>query len=160
MKVINIDNNSSRTEDTRSSRGAKKIDDNLMVTAAESGIKEIEKELKNYYTPKGYILKAKRKGGTYIFETTLGTDKINKGDNLDIYSVKNEENPLTGDFETIEYVIAKGKVSDKSNEKRSWIVVKEGGPKVKLGDYIKVVYKKGMLDAFGAGKKFWNKASE
>ena len=160
LKVINIDNNSSRSEDTRSSKGAKVRDDNLMVVAAQHGIKEVEKEIKNHYSPKGYILRARKKGEVYIFETTLGIEKIKKGDNIDIYSAKNEKNPLTGEIETIESVVAKGKVSDKSNEKRSWIVVKEGGHKVRLGDYIKVVFKKGILDGLNILRKGYNKLVE
>ena len=160
IKVINFENNASRSEDTRSCDGAKDRDDNLMVVAAQHGIKEIEKELKSCFSPKGYILKARSKEGKYIFETTLGTNKIKKGDNIDIYSIKTEKNQRTGQDEQIASVIAKGKVSDKINEKRSWIVVKEGGHNVRGGDYVKVVFKKGALDVFNVIREYYGKFVE
>ncbi|MBW2738471.1 MAG: hypothetical protein JRE64_06375, partial [Deltaproteobacteria bacterium] len=57
-------------------------------------------------------------------------------------------------------VIAKGKVSDKINEKRSWIVVKEGGHNVKGGDYVKVVFKKGARDVFNVIREHYGKFVE
>ncbi|NIA10387.1 MAG: hypothetical protein GWP10_11835, partial [Nitrospiraceae bacterium] len=93
-----------------------------------------------------------RKDNIYIFETTLGRGRVKQGDRVAIYTSEIERNPLTKQKEISEWVVTNGIVSEHCGSSKSWILVKERGADVRLGDYIKVNYKKGIFDAIkGAG---------
>ena len=155
LGIINFEDNKTRSEDTQNSYSPKKRDDNLMFDATSDGIDQIKNEIQNFFTPKGYILRGRTDGKKFIFETTLGADKVKEGLDVDIYTIKIDKNPITNKIEKIESQIAKGKVSEKIDSNRSWIIVKQYGENIRVGDYIKVKFHKSILNQFkGMGSAF------
>ncbi|CAN2043747.1 conserved hypothetical protein [Candidatus Magnetomoraceae bacterium gMMP-1] len=163
LKVINFDDNAQRYEETRSSRTHRRRDDNLIIKAAKDAIIHQAKfDIINFFSPKGYILRARKKGSTYIFETTLGRDKVKQGDKVQIFTSKMDRHPLSGKYEKIETIVADGKVSEHTGNSRSWIIVnkQDNGVRVRVGDYVKVKIEKGFSDYLNEGIKTLNQLTQ
>ncbi|MDA7705114.1 hypothetical protein N8772_01370 [Rickettsiales bacterium] len=122
-------------------QGAKR-DDNLVRQATKKSIESISRKLKNIFAKKGYILEKRIHDKKAIFKISLGRkDGIKKGNKFDIIGKFEEENAITGDSEIENHILAKGKVSDKINDKSSWILIdKDDYNKVRLGDIIRIKY--------------------
>ena len=58
--------------------------------------------------------------------------------------------PITGNKNKTNknIIVAKGIVSDKIYDHRAWIVITKNLNKVKLGDHVKIIYKKDFLEKY------------
>ena len=149
VKTIEFNDNKSRREHSQFLQSAQQFDAGLINGAGRDAINAARIDLKNFFAPKGFILSKRSDGKKNLFQVTLGSQHgLRKGNNVNIYSIKSIPNPLTGEDETEEVVIAKGKVSEKLTANRAWIIVEDENPSnpVHLGDYMKVEYSKGTLD--------------
>ena len=139
--------NASRTEDTRREKKLE-TDNTLMAKATKDAIRQSRIKIMNYFAPKGFIQRGKRKEKDYIFQTTLGLGKIKEGDKVVIYHEQKEINPLTGKLETTIKEVANGVVSSESTNKYSWIIIDgDNGENVELGDFIQVKYESTLMDS-------------
>lgn len=135
--------------------GGKKVDgsdrdDSLVRKAGEDGINNAKVRLQNAFAKKGYILEKRNYKKKSIFKITLGSsDGIKQGDTFTIIGKYEVENPITGNSEVERKIIASGVVSDLINHKHSWILIKDPKKinKIRLGDTVKIKYKKGSFDA-------------
>lgn len=135
--------------------GGKKLDgssrdDTLVRKAGEDGIYNARISLKNAFAKKGYILEKRNYKNKSIFKITLGSsDGIKQGDKFDIIAKYEIENAITGDIEIERKIIASGVVSDLINHKHSWVLIKNSKKinRIRLGDIVKIKYKKGSFDS-------------
>jgi len=142
---------STHSEDVRGPHDIKPSNGSLERKAGTEAVHSASYDLRSFFTPKGYIFEMrKNKDGEIIVKTTLGSKfGVKEGDPVKIYTMEDVNNPLTGETTTTEVKIGKGVVSDKVTPAYSWVIVKEieDGRGIKLGDYIKVKYKKSWLDS-------------
>ena len=78
-----------------------------------------------------------------IFLINLGSsDGIKQDDKLQIFQKYSELNPLTGTEDAGIRVIGVGIIADKTEDLKTWIVVKDKktASKIRLGDIVKVTY--------------------
>ena len=112
--------------------------------------------LKNFFARKGYIYEKRVDGGDVILQITLGSKNgAKEGNKVEIYTIKENKNPLTDEVLLEETKIASAVITNKIRPNSSWIMVKDikKGEKIKMGDFIKIKYSKGLSDyANDAGK--------
>lgn len=157
LKTIELNDNKSRRENSRFLQKGQQFDAGLINGAARDAVYAARIELKNFFAPKGYIMEKRTDGSQSIFQVTIGRlHGLGQGDDVNIYTLASMTNPLTGENDIVESLIATGKVSEQITDTRAWIILDEEDPlrPVHLGDYVKVEYKKGALDYlndFGRG---------
>tara|TARA_B110000259_G_C14033421_1_gene407840 strand:- start:2378 stop:3376 length:999 start_codon:yes stop_codon:yes gene_type:complete len=119
-----------------------KRDDNLVRQAAKKSINYISRKLKNAFAKKGYVLEKRVFKKKVIFKISLGhKDGLRKGDKFDIIGKFEENNDITRESEIESRILAGGKVSDRVNDRSSWILInKDGYDKIRLGDAVKIKY--------------------
>lgn len=126
-------------------------DDGLVRKAGEDAIDEARVALKNVFSKKGYILEKRVFDGKSIFKISLGSaDGIKQEDEFEAIGQYETENPITGQTEIERRIITTGKISNKIDPKTSWIVVNEKDKEnsIRLGDAVKIKYKKSQLESF------------
>jgi len=159
VKVISFSDSAQRNEETRNSRAGEVRDDELVRKAATDGIKSARLELKNFFARKGYILEKRTKDNNTIFKVSIGTDEgIKSGDTCQIFSVNKSVNPLTKEETVDEISLGEGRVSEQVGPNYAWLVVKEDELQQapRLGDFVKVTYKKGFGDVLNSTGKVLN----
>jgi len=123
-------------------------DDGLVRKTAQSAIKKLKLKLQNIFAKTAYILEKRQYKNKTIFKIPLGRlDGLKKGDKIEITGKYEVENPITEEIEIENRIIAQGVISDKIEPKTSWIVIskEENAKKIRLGDKIKLQYKKGFF---------------
>lgn len=121
----------------------------LMLKSIENGIHSARTEVQNLFAPKGYVVEKRVNGDKSIFKVMFGTSQGAKSQNsVKIFSLRKNENQLTGKTTVEEIPIATGTISDQVTSEHSWVVVDSAdvAKQIRLGDFVKVVYKKGMLE--------------
>ncbi len=141
---------SSFSEEARSPSDAKPSNGSLERKAGTEAMNTASYSLKNFFTSKGYIFEMRKNSDGSVIKTALGSKSgAKEGEDVEIYSVEDVNNPLTGETTTTDVLIGKGTISNKVTPVYSWIIVEElyDGRKIKLGDYIKIKYKKTFWDS-------------
>lgn len=119
----------------------------LINKAGENAIHSSRVSLKNFFSPKGYIMEKRINEDDTIFKITLGSfNGLSQGSKVIIYNITKSINPLTNKIEKSTVKVAEGMVSNKIYKHQAWIILTEGYSKVKLGDFVKVIYKKTFLE--------------
>ena len=147
-KSISFSNCSLDSERANSSHGYKSEDSSLMARSASGAIHRIRKILKNFFSLKGYILEKRVNGDDVIFLTTLGANQgAKESKDVEVYSIRDVKNPITGKVIKQATKIGKGEISNQITPDTSWVVLDElnMGEEAKIGDYIKIIYK-GFFD--------------
>lgn len=129
--------------------GGSKRDDSLIRKSGEDAIDDIKTKLKNFFAKKGYILEKRIFGKKTIFKISIGSlDGIKQGNKFDVIGKYENENPITEEIEIERKTITSGVVSDLINPKTSWVLIddEEKIESIRLGDLIKIKYKKGSFD--------------
>ncbi len=121
---------------------AKNFDANLAKVALKKALARSSASIKNVFAKTGYIMEKRVLGDKSIFLISLGTnDGIRQETKVKIIQKYEELNVLTGKTEILQKQISTGKVADRNEETKVWIVVpKESANGIKLGDIAKVVY--------------------
>lgn len=125
-------------------------DDNLVRKAGEDAVKNMVVDIKNSLAHKGYILEKRVFEGKTIFKISLGSAQgIEHGDKFEVSGQYESENAITGKIEIERRIIAQGTVADKIDPKTCWVVLDDSknNEKVRLGDTVKMKYKKSYFDA-------------
>lgn len=123
-------------------------DDNLVRDAGLDAIKNIETELKNSLATRGYILE-KRTGEDFdIFKISIGSKNGTKhGDKVQIISKFDVTNDITDESEIESRVVSQGVISNIIERNHSWVIIKDkaSSSKVRLGDQVRLEYKRGKF---------------
>ncbi len=126
----------------------KSKDDNLVRKAAQNAIANIEVEIKNALSARGYVLEKRvNEDGDLIFKVTVGSrNGIEHGDDVEIVGKFDVSNPITNDYEVEKRSVAKGVISNIIQPRFAWIIVKDKktAAKIRLGDVVKLKYKRGL----------------
>ena len=123
----------------------KDFDAGLAHDAVKNAIKNNEYKIKAAFAKTGYIMEKRTLGDKSIFLVNVGkNDGIKQEDKIDIIQKYTEINPLTGKTETHTRLVTKATVSDKIEDGRAWVVVKDQNlsSAIKLGDMAKITYNK------------------
>lgn len=139
LKTIKLYGSDSYSEEARRQ---KRFDAALIQKAGKSALRSGRRQFKNFFAPKGYILRKRVDDDEQIFEVTLGgAEGLYHGNDVRIYRKQYIENPISQEKKIQEIVIAKGTVSEIIHEHNAWIIIDEddvnSGYEVRLGDYIK-----------------------
>jgi len=152
-KAINIDDGVSATQETRNSRCPYSLQaqQSLVQEAASSAVKDARIEFQNYFAPKAYILEHRFSDGEHIFKLNHGKDLgFESQSELTIFHLESSRNPLTKKESVEEYAVSEGTISNVVGQNYAWIVVdEEDAGKLKLGDYVKVLFEKSMFENLG-----------
>ena len=125
-------------------------DDNLVRKAGEDAVENMIVDIKNALAQKGYILEKRVFENKVIFKISLGSSSgLIHGDKFEISGQYELENPITGKVEVERRIIASGTVTDKIDPKTSWVMIDDAKTieKIRLGDVVKIKYKKSYLDS-------------
>ncbi len=125
-------------------------DDGLVRKAGADAVDEVQVAIKNAFAKKGYILEKRSFGKKVIFKISLGSlDGIKHGDKFEVTGQYETENPITHQSEIERRVIVSGVITDKIDPKTSWVVIvdEEKLNSVRLGDMVKIKYKKSQFDS-------------
>ena len=86
-----------------------------------------------------------------IFKINLGaSDGIVQGDKFEIIGQFENQNSINNQVEVEKRIIATGKISDIIDPKNAWIIIddSENIDKIRLGDTVKIKYKRSKMDKF------------
>jgi curli biogenesis system outer membrane secretion channel CsgG len=122
---------------------AKSFDDTLAKDAVRNAIANAQNNFKSFFAKTGYIMEKRVLEDKTIFLINLGSsDGIKQDDKLQIFQKYSELNPLTGREDAGIRVIGVGIIADKTEDLKTWIVVKDKktASKIRLGDIVKVTY--------------------
>ena len=138
----------SRTStEVRSSREVVRENNGLVRKAGLEAADTASYPLKNFFAIKGYIYEKRVKGDDVIIKTSLGLKEgAIKGAHVNIYSVIDDANSLTGKTSMETVKIGEGTVSDQITSNSSWIIVNKmfNNYTPKAGDYVKIVQKESI----------------
>jgi hypothetical protein len=126
--------------------------DALLRQAAEEAVKRNRTEFQNLFAPKGYVIEKRVSGSKAIFKIMLGsTQGIKSQDKLAFFSLQQNVNPLTQQTSFEEVQLVEGVVSDQISPDFCWVVPLDQtrASKIRLGDFVKVVYRKSALESVG-----------
>ncbi len=134
--------------DVRSARDVVKENNSLVREAGTEAADTATYPLKNFFAVKGYIYEKRvNKDGDIILKTTLGEKAgAKKGDDVIIYSIIDETNPLTGTTSSDTIKIGEGIISNQITPNSSWVIVDEiyGEHTPKSGDFVKILKKESL----------------
>lgn len=121
----------------------------LMRAATERGLVARRAEVLNEFAAKGYVTERRTKGDDSIFRVMLGKASGAKaGDEVKIFSLKRNENPITKQVTFDEVMVANGRFTEVVGDSESWVRVSDakqaGG--VRLGDVAKMTHSVGFLE--------------
>lgn len=125
-------------------------DDSLVRKAGEDAVSNMIVDIKNSLAHKGYILEKRVLEGKTIFKISLGSaEGIEHGDKFEISGQYESENAITGKIEIERRIITQGTVANKIDPKICWVVLDDSknNEKVRLGDTVKMKYKKSYFDS-------------
>jgi hypothetical protein len=106
-------------------------------------------DIKNMFAPKGYVIEKRTMGNKVIFKVSVGKSLgAASQDKLTFYTLRKTENKLTQKAGVEEMPIIEGTISDQIGDDFAWVVPKDTdkAKQIRLGDFVKVVYKKGFLN--------------
>jgi len=151
-KAINLEDSASVSEETkyRNCRFSNDAKESLLRQASIKSVKSARIEFQNYFAPKAYVLERRQKENTSIFKISHGNDLGFVADSdIKIYHLEESTNPLTDETTTEEYLVTEGTVSNQVGQNYAWVFVEdeEKASNIKLGDYEKVLYDKGMFES-------------
>jgi hypothetical protein len=134
--------------------GAKEVkirdrDDGMVRRAGLEAVNDVQVEIKNALARRAYILEKRALGSKAIFKINLGSsDGIKDGAEFDVVGKYESQNEITNDTEIETRVIASGKVSSRIEPETAWIIIndKDQENQVRIGDVVKMKYKKGAFD--------------
>ncbi len=124
---------------------AKQFDANLARKALDLAVRKNAYRLKSVFAKTGYIAEKRTLGDKSIFLISLGSnDGIGQETKVQIIKKYDDLNALTGKTETLERVIGRGTVADKTEATKTWIVLDDEkmATSIKLGDVVKIIYTK------------------
>lgn len=156
IETINVSGSSSlRTETPHCDRSSERVSE-LVLKAVEDGVRGSRTELQNLFAPKGYVVEKRVYDGKVIFKVQFGKSQGAKSqDKLNFYTLRKEENAFTKKVDFEEVKIMEGTISDLVFAEYCWVVPEsqEKAKQIRLGDYVKIEYKKGILESLsGVGK--------
>lgn len=146
-KTIGLEGDAYSSTETRSSE-CNAAGQGLLRTAAEEAISSRRTAFQNFFAPRGYVVKRRKKEDDNLFKTTLGTDlAAKKGRSVQVIRVQENRNELTGAMEIHKRQLAEGVITEELGANYSWIRVSEPkkADKLKMGDRVKPVFEKGWL---------------
>jgi len=121
----------------------------LQRKAVEDLVHARRADIKNMFAPKGYVVEKRVSGDKVIFKVMVGKalGAVSQ-DKLTFYTLRKTENRLTKQVSIEEVPLLEGVISDRIADDHSWVVVKEAAKanQIRMGDFVKVVYKKGMFN--------------
>ena len=126
--------------------------DALIRLAAEEAVKRYRTEFQNLFAPKGYVIEKRVNGDKAIFKIMLGSNNgVKSQDKLAFFSLHKDINPLTQKTNYEEQLLVEGIVSDQLGADYSWVVPLDQtkAKKIRLGDFVKVIFKKSALESVG-----------
>lgn len=159
LKTIEFSDNTSRREDSRfyGNRHYPFDVSGMLNKAGKDAIHSTRHIFKNYLAPKGYIMEQRSDGDDEIVKVSIGSaDGLEKGDEVEIYTIQSTINPFTDEPEIQSVKIADGLVSNKITPHRAWIILENKTQELKIGDYIKASYSKEFSDYFNDAIKGYN----
>ncbi|PCJ18473.1 MAG: hypothetical protein COB04_07125 [Gammaproteobacteria bacterium] len=121
----------------------------LLNAAATKAIKKQKHQLKNIFAPTGYILGRRVNEEGSIFRVSLGAKRgIQAGSTVSITRSVLSHSQLGGDLNEV-LRLGTAKVVSPVEENYAWLYVKDEvlANKIKLGDTIKINYKKSLLSS-------------
>jgi len=134
--------------DVRSARDVVRENNSLVREAGAEAADTVTYPLKNFFAIKGYIYEERKNAdGEIILKTTLGTKTgAKEGDDVIIYDIADETNPLTGKTSTDTVKIGTGIISNQITPNSSWVIVDEltGENTPKSGDFVKIIKKESI----------------
>ena len=118
----------------------------LASSAALDAINSSKNDLKNNFSPRGYVTEYRAKEDKHIIKITIGSSAgVKEGQDVEIMQTFKNEDQLTGRSSTEERVLVEGDVSNQVGKSYAWIVIDD--PKkanqIRLGDTVKVRYANG-----------------
>jgi len=152
LKTIIIEDAERISKDPKGTKCALKQDDKntLFREAANGAVKKTREEFQNFFAPKAYVLERRAKEDDSIFKISKGkANGFNPDDSVKLYHLDTSTNPLTGEANAHEYEIVTGTISNLAGDHHAWVLVedKNAADQVKLGDYAKAFYEKGMFES-------------
>lgn len=117
--------------------------------AVEDSVNSKRVDIKNMFAPKGYVVEKRVMGKNVIFKVMVGkTHSAASQDKLTFYTVQKNENRLIKKVEFEEVPITTGVLSNQIGEDFAWIIPDnlDKARQIRLGDFVKIVYKKGFFD--------------
>ncbi|EGJ51820.1 hypothetical protein V6C53_11215 [Desulfocurvibacter africanus] len=149
VKTITFADSVSTSEDAHGRAPTQDSGTPLVAKAATDAIHSARIELKNYFAKKGYVLEKRSKDDEAIYKINLGTeDGLKTNDVCQIYTINKTVNAITQEESTEELLLGEGKVSNQIGANYSWLIIEDADMQspVRLGDYVKAKYSKGMLE--------------
>jgi len=152
LKTIIIEDAERISKDPQGTKCALKQNDKntLFREAANGAVKKTREEFQNFFAPKAYVLERRAKEDDSIFKISKGkANGFNPDDSVKLYHLDTSTNPLTGEANAHEYEIVTGTISNLAGDHHAWVLVedKNAADQVKLGDYAKTFYEKGMFES-------------
>ncbi|NPA55400.1 MAG: hypothetical protein GXO40_03465 [Epsilonproteobacteria bacterium] len=135
-----------QSEDIRSPRYIRKINNGLLRRAATQAIDSLYGKFRDFFAQKGYIYALRKKGDDIIVQTTLGAKfGAKEGDEVEIYHKERFFNPLTQQYNMTNIKIGYGIISNQITDEYSWVIVKKLQKPVKAGDFVKLKFDDSIL---------------
>ncbi len=131
----------------------KSEDNELLRKAAIDAIEDNSHEIKNIFAnfKRGYIFEKRNNGKKDIFLINLGkNDNLKTGMKLDLYTLEEYSEPFSDSVTIEEIKIGDVTVTDKILDDKAWIIIndKKIVNKIKLGDFVKLKFKKSFAKTF------------
>lgn len=141
LATVKVDGSASITDPKMSAN--QQTGASLLRSATVNAIRRSGYELKNLFSPQGYVVERRSDGDKSIFKILMGASQgVRSEDKVIIYSLRKKMNALTGEEKTDEFPVAHAIVSDQINNTESWVVPENNDASllVRLGDFVKVRY--------------------
>ncbi len=163
-KAIEFSGNQARSEDVRENGsvyvgafalGGNKVDpavrdDGLVSKAGQDALDNIRSDIQNFFAKQGFILEKRSFKNKAIFKVSIGSiDGIKTGDNFEVFGQFESQNPLTGKNEVEKLKLGEGKISNLVDPKTAWVIIDGDIKKIRIGDFIKLKYKKSIMKKVG-----------
>ncbi len=163
LEIIEFSGEEYRTEDAIENRSffstkidpsnIKTEDNELLRKATIDAIEDHAHKLKNIFADfkRGYIFEKRNNGKKDIFLINLGKeDNLKSGLKLDIYTLEEYSEPFSDSTSIEEVKIGEAIVTDKILNDKAWIIIKDKkvAQKIKLGDFVKLKFKKSLSKKF------------
>lgn len=120
----------------------------LVRAAAADGIEKLKVDIQNMFAPRGYITEQRSGNGQHIIKVTMGSKHgLKPGSSLEILNLMRTTNPLTNEASVDTFKLGSAKASDQIGNDSAWLIVSEEmASKVRLGQPVRLQFKKGLLD--------------
>ena len=161
IQNISLRGTGSRDDDTTSSNCV--VTANILPVvrnAVENALTDKRAQLQNIFSQKGFIIDKRANKDNkkeMIFRVSLGrNDGLEQGTKLEIYTRFLYEDKMSKESRADERKVADGEVTDYVGDDYAWITVSnlEEANKIKLGDHVKVLHKKNMMETIRAMSPF------